>query len=91
MGNVLSRSSATEDPWISISGTHASGVSNGLIVWGENNWPGGSSTNGHLTLKNNNDGVNVYVSVQPVPLPAPAFLLLGGLGGIAALRRRKTA
>lgn len=27
----------------------------------------------------------------PVPLPAPAFLLLGGLAGLAALKRRKAA
>ncbi len=31
------------------------------------------------------------VSVSPVPLPATGLLLLGGLGGIAAMRRRKKA
>lgn len=29
------------------------------------------------------------VTVQPIPLPASAFLLLGAVGGLAAMRRRK--
>jgi hypothetical protein len=31
------------------------------------------------------------VSVAPVPVPAAGFLLIGALGGLVALRRRKTA
>ena len=30
-------------------------------------------------------------TVQPIPIPAAGFLLLAGLGGLAAVRRRKTA
>lgn len=38
------------------------------------------------------DGYDVdSVGVAPVPLPAAGVLLLAGLGGFAALRRRKTA
>lgn len=31
------------------------------------------------------------VDIEPVPLPASSLLLLGGLGGLAAMRRRKKA
>lgn len=38
------------------------------------------------------DGFDVdSISVAPVPLPAAGVLLLAGLGGLAAVRRRKTA
>ena len=36
------------------------------------------------------DGASAkYVSTSPVPVPAAGFLLVGALGGLAALRRRK--
>lgn len=38
------------------------------------------------------DGFDVdSISVSAVPLPAAGFLLIGAMGGLAALRRRKTA
>ena len=38
------------------------------------------------------DGSLASVSVAPVPVPAAGLLLLGGVGGLAAVRRkRKTA
>jgi hypothetical protein len=39
----------------------------------------------------NHDDLVVRVDVAPVPLPAGGLLLIGALGGLAALRRRKKA
>ena len=43
------------------------------------------------TGSKNGAGFDVEVAAAVVPVPAAGFLLLGALGGIAALRRRKTA
>jgi hypothetical protein len=40
---------------------------------------------------NDRDWDDMVVSIEVVPLPATALLLLGGLGGLAAMRRRKSA
>ncbi|MCB1736273.1 MAG: hypothetical protein H6981_11695 [Gammaproteobacteria bacterium] len=78
-GNALSRSIYDEDPWISLLGTHANGVSNGYILWGENNY---YSTN-HVALKEAHGGINVFVSVETtVPVPASLGLLVLGLIGL---------
>ena len=36
-------------------------------------------------------GDNIQLDLAAVPIPAAGFLLLAGLGGLAAVRRRKTA
>lgn len=39
----------------------------------------------------NHDDMAIRLSVTPVPVPAAGFLLLAGLGGLAAMKRRKKA
>ena len=85
MGNVLSRSPYSEDPWITLVGSHADGVNNSLIIWGENDFYNG---NNHSNLKNQHLGVNVYVST--VPIPAAVWLFGSGLLGLIGFARRKT-
>ncbi len=64
-GNVLSRITQAEDPWISIDGVHGTGITNQRIVWGENNYGAGT----HQTLKNSHGGINVYVKAGNQPTP----------------------
>ena len=62
VGNVLSRRHNREDPWISMNGGHYDGINNQRIIWGENNWPEGAFWGGeHPALKNNHQGINVFV------------------------------
>jgi hypothetical protein len=63
-GNVLSRG-LIENPWISLAGSHDDGISNGLIIWGENNF----SEPMRNALSTDHNGINVFVSVQSVPGP----------------------
>lgn len=44
-----------------------------------------------LTWNGSDDNALISVEVAPVPVPAAGFLLLGGLGGLAAMKRRKKA
>ena len=45
----------------------------------------------NLTFLESATGRQNLVTVSPVPLPAAGWLLIAGIGGLAALRRRKTA
>jgi len=84
-GNVLSRNGAAEDPWISLQGSHFDGLASGLILWGENDW--GPSAQ-HSALQQARGGIDVFVEVAAVPLPAGVVLLASGLFGFGLLRRR---
>jgi len=57
--------------------------------------PGGSDLYMFFRVNSGSASVSWSVAdtapeVAPVPLPAPAILLLAGIGGLATLRRRKT-
>ena len=60
-GSFLNRGNNNpEDPWIGIAeGDHFASTAQRLIIWGENSW--GSDTSAHVSLKENNCGVKVYV------------------------------
>ncbi len=88
VGNVLSRNLTAEDSFISIDGNHLNGVNNNLIIWGENNF----SLGPHPNLKNNHDGVNVYVRAEAV-IPTlnewGIIVLMTLLAGAAAWKMNK--
>jgi hypothetical protein len=61
---------------------------------------GGAVSSAHITLANTdangdpklNDGFSIDdIAVSVVPLPAPALMLIGGLAGLAAFRRKRAA
>ncbi len=52
---------------------------------------GSASTGGYSLTFLDNDQTQDIVTASPVPLPASLLLFLGGLGGLGALRSRKSA
>ena len=79
------------------------GITNAVLVFKSGNKPGpayaafaidsGLVTGSWLTTPPQGGGlshVSLYGAVAAVPVPAAGFLLIGALGGLAALRRRKT-
>lgn len=44
---------------------------------------------GDFTGDSDNDDLAVRIDVAPIPLPAAAWMLLGGLGGLALVRRKR--
>ncbi len=61
---------------------------------------GGAVSSAHITLANTdkdgkpklNDGFSIDdIAVSAVPLPAPALMLIAGLGALAAFRRKRAA
>jgi hypothetical protein len=57
IGNVLSRGSNVEDPWVVLRGSHVLGVNDGLVLYGE----AGFSTPQYSKLKNSHGGINIFV------------------------------
>ena len=91
--NVLNRNGTgtggPEDPWIGFAGSHLANI--GQMMYGENGFGGA-----HAAYKNANGGVNVFVRelnvpALPVPEPASAWLLLGGVGLLVARLRQRAA
>ncbi len=93
---VLTLTDATDVGAIMTIGTgndaiNISGLGNGVKRLVEINFASAvSSASVYFSNNRRNDGFSIDdVAVSEVPLPAAGFLLLGGLGGLAAMGRRK--
>jgi hypothetical protein len=67
------------------NGEHSTGGTS-LVLWFDDNGANNDDNHDDMAIR-----ISIANGVAEVPVPAAGFLLIGALGGLAALRRRKTA
>lgn len=98
LNTAAARDAALAGPVDRINGLAILGSETGLLGWYQNNIQGGDGAFTIAAANFNVFGQAVYDKLRyeitdttPIPLPAPVFLLLGGLFGMGVVARRKRA